>query len=168
MPYFTKNKCVYNKSTKKKVGCTEGSLKKYLAALHANVADSVNESMSFKDVVMSDDKSKAIVSYTLDNDPGTEISLNFNLLSTGTDTGLEADYSFGMIKDSKGSVNRFEDPIKAKKVLRQYGIKPDDIERRGQESYEILEDELRRANSNDGVNMESLTFNSLYNTLMEL
>lgn len=36
MPYKTKGKCVFKKDTGKKVGCTTGSLKKYLSALHAN------------------------------------------------------------------------------------------------------------------------------------
>jgi len=44
MPYKVKGKCVYKKDTNKKVGCTKGSVKKYLSALHAN-AD-VNESES--------------------------------------------------------------------------------------------------------------------------
>jgi hypothetical protein len=47
MPYThpkVKNKqCVYKKDTGKKVGCTKGSVKKYLAALHANVPDVKNE-----------------------------------------------------------------------------------------------------------------------------
>lgn len=34
MPYKVKGKCVYKKDTGKKVGCTKGSVKKYLAALH--------------------------------------------------------------------------------------------------------------------------------------
>jgi len=40
MPYKTRGKCVYKK-TGKKVGCTKGSVKKYLAALHANAKESV-------------------------------------------------------------------------------------------------------------------------------
>jgi len=46
MPYTAKGKCVYRKDTGKKIGCTKGSVKKYLAALHANVKD-VNESEEF-------------------------------------------------------------------------------------------------------------------------
>ena len=42
MPYEVKGKCVYKKDTGEKVGCTRGSVKKYLAALHANV-DETNE-----------------------------------------------------------------------------------------------------------------------------
>jgi len=36
MPYEVRGKCVYKKNTGKKVGCTDGDVKKYLAALHAN------------------------------------------------------------------------------------------------------------------------------------
>ena len=43
MPYKAKGKCVYKKDTGKKVGCTKGSVKKYLAALHANVPDAKHE-----------------------------------------------------------------------------------------------------------------------------
>jgi GNAT superfamily N-acetyltransferase len=43
MPYTTKGKCVYKKDTGKKVGCTKGSVKDYLAALHANANESINE-----------------------------------------------------------------------------------------------------------------------------
>ena len=41
MPYKAKGKCVYKKDTGKKVGCTKGSVKKYLAALHINAKESV-------------------------------------------------------------------------------------------------------------------------------
>jgi GNAT superfamily N-acetyltransferase len=37
MPYVARGKCVYKRDTGAKVGCTKGSVKKYLAALHANV-----------------------------------------------------------------------------------------------------------------------------------
>jgi hypothetical protein len=36
MPYEARGKCVYKKDGGAKVGCTKGSVKKYLAALHAN------------------------------------------------------------------------------------------------------------------------------------
>jgi hypothetical protein len=39
MPYKIKGNCIYKKDTGKKVGCTKGSVKKYLAALHANVTN---------------------------------------------------------------------------------------------------------------------------------
>ena len=43
MPYKTKGNCVFKKDTGAKVGCTKGSVKKYLAALHANANESINE-----------------------------------------------------------------------------------------------------------------------------
>jgi hypothetical protein len=39
MPYVARGKCVYKRDTGEKVGCTKGSVKKYMAALHANVSD---------------------------------------------------------------------------------------------------------------------------------
>ena len=41
MPYKVKGQCVYHKDTNKKVGCTKGSVSKYLAALHANADEAV-------------------------------------------------------------------------------------------------------------------------------
>jgi len=40
MPYEARGKCVYKKDGGAKVGCTNGSVKKYLAALHANANES--------------------------------------------------------------------------------------------------------------------------------
>ena len=42
MPYKVKGKCIYKKDTNEKVGCTKGSVKKYLAALHANVNEDLD------------------------------------------------------------------------------------------------------------------------------
>lgn len=49
MPYTSRGKCVYKKDTGKKVGCTKGSVKKYLAALHANVHGEKKKPISFKE-----------------------------------------------------------------------------------------------------------------------
>ena len=40
MPYKVKGKCVYKEDSGKKVGCTKGSVKKYLAALHMHADES--------------------------------------------------------------------------------------------------------------------------------
>ena len=40
MPYKVKGKCVYKKDTGKKVGCTDGPVKDYLAALYASANES--------------------------------------------------------------------------------------------------------------------------------
>ena len=49
VPYKTKGKCVYKKDTGKKVGCTDGPIDKYLAALHANANENIEkEAQSMK------------------------------------------------------------------------------------------------------------------------
>lgn len=55
MPYKIKGKCIYKKRTGKKVGCTKGSVKKYLAALQANVQESSqkNNNLNFKRLILN-------------------------------------------------------------------------------------------------------------------
>lgn len=55
MPYKIKGKCIYKKRTGKKVGCTKGSVKKYLAALQANVQESSrkNANLNFKRLILN-------------------------------------------------------------------------------------------------------------------
>lgn len=48
MPYTVKGKCVYKKDSGAKVGCTKGSVNKYLAALHTNANESVTETNTIK------------------------------------------------------------------------------------------------------------------------
>jgi hypothetical protein len=50
MPYKVKGKCVYKKDTGKKVGCTKGSVKKYLAALHMNANESLDQELTKEDL----------------------------------------------------------------------------------------------------------------------
>lgn len=50
MPYRVEGKCVYKKDTGKKVGCTKGSVKKYLAALHANANESLDHELTREDL----------------------------------------------------------------------------------------------------------------------
>ena len=58
MPYKVKGQCIFKKDTGKKVGCTKGSVDKYLAALHANVDESTenkliggkSDKLSIKDI----------------------------------------------------------------------------------------------------------------------
>ena len=55
MPYEIKGKCIFKKRTGKKVGCTKGSVKKYLAALQANVQESSqkNNNLNFKRLILN-------------------------------------------------------------------------------------------------------------------
>ena len=48
MPYEVKGKCIFKKYGGAKVGCTKGSVDKYLAALHANANESVEKPEIFK------------------------------------------------------------------------------------------------------------------------
>jgi hypothetical protein len=50
MPYKTKGKCVYKADTGKKVGCTKGSVKKYLAALHTHANESLEQEFTKEDL----------------------------------------------------------------------------------------------------------------------
>lgn len=50
MPYKVKGKCVYKKDSGEKVGCTKGSVKKYLAALHANANESLDKELTEQDL----------------------------------------------------------------------------------------------------------------------
>lgn len=56
MPYKVKGNCVYKKEDNSKVGCTKGSVDKYLAALHANVDEAntlkggKSDKLSIKDI----------------------------------------------------------------------------------------------------------------------
>ena len=58
MPYTVKGKCIFKKDGGAKVGCTKGSVDKYLAALHANVDESTenkliggkSDKLSIKDI----------------------------------------------------------------------------------------------------------------------
>lgn len=43
MPYTVKGKCIYKKEDGSKVGCTKGSVEKYLAALHANANETIED-----------------------------------------------------------------------------------------------------------------------------
>ncbi len=48
MAYKVKGKCVYKKDTGAKVGCTKGSIDKYLAALNINANESISETNKIK------------------------------------------------------------------------------------------------------------------------
>lgn len=51
MPYTVKGKCVYKRESGEKVGCTKGSVNKYLAALHANANESTEKPSIFEETI---------------------------------------------------------------------------------------------------------------------
>lgn len=59
MPYKTKGKCIYKKDTGKKVGCTTGSVAKYMRALHANVKESFDDAVARYLVEMMDTRNSS-------------------------------------------------------------------------------------------------------------
>jgi hypothetical protein len=91
MPYTIKGKCVYKKDGGAKVGCTKGSVDKYLAALHANVDENKlvggkSDKLSIKDIAKKFDVSTSEIQsqilkgikveseHTSDKEKATEIA----------------------------------------------------------------------------------------------
>ncbi len=148
MPYKIKGKCIYKKDTGKKVGCTTGSVKKYMKALHANVKESldeipagpeeepsegdmVGEHYRFDQIVEEERMQKVIYNCTSSN---AQLVLNFQA----------GEYVSGEIK--------FEDPS---------GIpSAEDVEMAGQ-------DAMHRMDNSAPVKESRLSFNELYNELLD-
>jgi hypothetical protein len=156
MPYKIKGKCIYKKDTNKKVGCTKGSVKKYMKALHANVKESLNECYDYKNTVMADDKSEAVVFFRLTKSyTPAEIGMVFSM--------PDADYQYSIIRSLKSNLmHKFEDPNKAVKLLKTYGLTPHDVENEMyQQAYEQIEKHHSASKIDDGVREESLEFETL-------
>jgi hypothetical protein len=148
MPYKIKGKCIYKKDTDKKVGCTTGSVKKYMKALHANVKESldeipagpeeepsegdmVGEHYRFDQIVEEEGMQKAIYKCTSSN---AHLVLNYQA----------GEYVSGEIK--------FEDPS---------GIpSAEDVEMAGQ-------DAMHRMDNSVPVKESQLSFNELYHELLD-
>jgi hypothetical protein len=164
MPYYSKGKCIYKKGTDEKVGCTKGSIKKYMKAIHANVKESLNECYDYKNTVVTDDRSEASVFFNLTKAPGGEIGLVFSL--------PEIDYQYGVIKDpATKQLHKFEDPRdpESKKLLKMFELTPEDIENEMyQQAYEHIESQEQEASVDDGVRIESLDFENLFAQIMNL
>lgn len=86
MPYSIRGKCIYKKDTGKKVGCTKGSVKRYLSALHANVSDAKKNEIRtklkevLKKLITSNSTIDEDVDMKKDNsDIRKELSNNFGL-----------------------------------------------------------------------------------------
>lgn len=149
MPYTIKGKCIYKKDTGKKVGCTKGSVKKYMKALHANVKESLDTShagdLKFVALKHSKDKTKARTEYSCSDGKHT-LQLFF-------DTQGRADFAYGKIMPQGV---RFEDPSE------QSILDPEQIEMAAQDSY----DKLGSQSSEDSMQFESL-FNKVMNAEKE-
>lgn len=115
----------------------------------------LTECYNYKNIVVTDDASEASVFFTLTDAPGAELGLVFNLAP-------DADYAYGIIKNKEGKIEKFEDPLAAKEMLKQYGLTPDNVENMGQEAYEEIEKHQTTAKTDDGVREESLDFEALF------
>lgn len=163
MPYKIKGKCIYKKSSGKKVGCTEGSVKKYMAALHANVKESLNECWELKNAIITDGGHEATVFFDLTKAPGVQIGLVYDL----SNPEMPPDYVHGVIRDSNTKqMQSFEDPNDAASLLKKYGVKPQDVENEMyQQGVEQIESEQSAASKDDGVR-ESLEFEALFDEII--
>jgi hypothetical protein len=143
MPYKIKGKCIYKKDTGKKVGCTEGSVEKYMKALHANVeeslqptpeeqpteGDTVGDHYRFDKVIEEEGMQKVVYQCTHSN---AQLVLNYQA----------GEYVSGEIK--------FEDPLTVPSA--------DEIEMAGQDAETRLNKEVRES---------QLSFNDLYLQLLD-
>jgi hypothetical protein len=99
MPYRVNGKCVYKKDGGAKVGCTKGSVNKYLAALHANANESVEpitEAISETDFLSLP---KAICTFEPRGDKGLE----------GFDRGTEYRYQALKTNENKDYIRVYHD-----------------------------------------------------------
>jgi hypothetical protein len=86
MPYSIRGKCIYKQDTGKKVGCTKGSITRYLSALHANVSDAKKNEIrtKLKEFLKKLITSNSIIDEDIDmkknnSDIRKELSNNFGL-----------------------------------------------------------------------------------------
>ena len=103
MPYKAKGKCVYKADTGKKVGCTTGSVKKYLSALHANVPDAKNESLNEANKERYTPEEIAAVIWNEEKRPGNKF---FNWLSNAFIKTLYKNIPWGMNTADSGFVGK--------------------------------------------------------------
>lgn len=174
MPYYSKDKCIYKKGSSKKVGCTKGPIKNYMAALHANVEESLDTSkvgsnLEFKSVIPTADKTEVSVFYGVKSDQGTDLVLIFSLGQTAEDS----DYLYGVVydkNDPKGRPQKFEDPSSKETValLNTYHLSSNDVEMAGQDAYEkIASNVFDTSKVLQEPYEESLQFESLFSKLIQ-
>ena len=175
MPYKYKGKCVYKKDTGKKVGCTKGSVKKYLAALHAATSNESLETrnasynLEFKNVRFPS-KNLAVVTYHYKSKKDSiDVCLVYSLSKTVEDIR----YKHATIKDV-GDIHakpvKFADP-QSKELLayshsKNIKIDSEDIEMAGQDAIERIKGYFNEVPKLDEPHEESLEFENYFKTLI--
>lgn len=175
MPYYSKGKCVYKKATDKKVGCTNGPVKKYLAALHAATANesietSTGSNLHFKNIRFPS-KSSAIATYHYSSEKDNVDVLIYYTLGR---TMEEVDYCHTVIRDNNDIHSKgisFEDPQSTElqdfAQSKHLNISSDDVEMAGQDGYSRIESYLAEPQEADQSFEESLNFGPLFHSLMD-
>lgn len=139
MPYKIKGNCIYKKDTNKKVGCTKGSVKKYMKALHANVKESVQNQPSEGDMIGDH--------YRFDRVVELEGMQKVIYRCTHSEAQLVLNYQAG--EYVSGEI-KFEDPLTVPSA--------DDIEMAGQDAETRINNEVVESH---------LSFNDLYHELLD-
>jgi len=175
MPYYSKDKCIYKKGSNKKVGCTKGPIKKYMAALHANVEESLEEvsnispNLEFKNVRFPS-KSSAVATYHYLTDKD---NIDVSIMYTIGKTSEELDYCHTYIKDNNDIRDKgisFEDPQsqELQNFVQSKGIEisSDDIEMAGQDGYSKIESYFGEPNETQDAYEESFKFEKLFHSIV--
>jgi hypothetical protein len=173
MPYYSKNKCVYKKKTNKKVGCTKGPVKDYMAALHANVEESLDSSVSsnleFKNLRFPS-KNVAIATYHhLSKKDSIDLILYYKLGKTAE----EANYLYTLAKDNgdlHGQPVKFEDPQSPEFAQfcqsKKLNLTSEDVEMAGQDATQRIEDSFSYAPKLNEPYEEGLEFFKVFQTII--
>ncbi len=174
MPYYSKGKCIYKKKSNKKVGCTKGPIKDYMAALHANVEESLNLSrtgsnLEFKNVRFPSKDAAVVTFHYISKKDSIDVSL---IYKSGRDTE-ETSYSYGILKDlgdihDKGikfvnsQSKEFENFVNSKHIA----LSSQDIETAKQVGLEKIKSYFSTNPTLDEPFEESLEFESRFDALI--
>lgn len=166
MPYYSKDKCVYKKNTNKKVGCTKGPVKKYLAALHAataneSIENAVGSNLNFKNIRFPSSK-LAIATYHYET---KKDSVDVMIYYTLGKSANETEYCHTEIKDNNdlhGKTVSFEDPQSSElqefSQAKRLNITENDIETAGQDGFNRIEAHFEEPGEAEQAYEEGLEF----------
>ena len=177
MSYCSKDKCIYKKGSNKKVGCTKGPIKKYMAALHANVKESLEEvtnvssNLEFKNIHFPSKNLAVATYYYKSKKDNIDVILSYRVGRTIDDIN----YSHALLKDNTDIHNVPVEIIDPKsKELQTYANKKninldsEDIEKAGEDAISRIESHFEDPYKPDtGAMEESLNFDKVYNTVMD-
>jgi hypothetical protein len=176
MPYYSKKNCVYKKEGNKKVGCTKGPIKKYMAALHANVKESLEEvtnvspNLEFKNIRFPSKNTVIATYHYKSKKDNIDVILSYEVGRTIDDIN----YSHVLLKDNTDVHNVPVEIIDPKsKELQTYtdkkniNLDSEDIEKAGEDAISRIESYFEDPYRSDSSAVEeSMTFESLFDSIM--